>query len=76
VAISYAFGPEVGLTDLDDLARHSNLTDYRYLHAARADCLTRLSRTREAAVANAEAARLSQNSEEQRWFAGLAGLAS
>jgi RNA polymerase sigma-70 factor (ECF subfamily) len=69
VACSYAFGPEVGLADLDDLATRPDLSGYRYLHAARADCLTRLGRHAEAAEAYGVAADLASNAAQRAYFA-------
>lgn len=57
VACSYAFGPVVGLVDLDDLiVKRPELVGYHYLHAARGDCLARLGRQTEAADAYTRAA--------------------
>ena len=68
VACSHAFGPEVGLADLDDLAGRPDLSSYRYLHAARADCLARLGRHAEASQAYGVAAALASNATQRAYF--------
>lgn len=69
MACSYAFGPDVGLADLDDLASRPELGTYRYLHAARGDCLSRLGRPVEAAAAFRLAASLAHNDTQRDHFA-------
>lgn len=69
VACSHAFGPDVGLVDLDDLlAERPQLENYRYLHAARGDCLARLGRQTEAADAYLRAAGLTANVAQRDLF--------
>ena len=56
VALSYVAGPEVGLTDLDEVLALGDLDAYPYAHAARAQILDRLGRSSEAADSWAVAA--------------------
>lgn len=69
VACSHAFGADVGLVDLDDLlAEQPQLESYRYLHAARGDCLARLGRQSESADAYRRAAGLAANVTQRDLF--------
>ena len=63
IAHSMAFGPEVGLTLLDDMAGHAIL-DYAPLPAARGDFLFRAGRLAEARSEFEAAAKLSRNARE------------
>ena len=68
-AVAMASGPEAGLAIMDRLVSEGALTDYRYLHAARADLLRRLDRRDEAATAYQRAAALTTNASEQSFLA-------
>ena len=46
VAVAMVEGPAAGLALIDDLAASGDLDAYHLLHAARADLLRRLGRTR------------------------------
>jgi RNA polymerase sigma-70 factor (ECF subfamily) len=63
VAVAEAFGPESGLEIVDRL---SELGDYRYLHATRAELLRRLGRTDEARVELERALVLVHDDAERR----------
>ncbi|KTE17066.1 RNA polymerase sigma factor [Sphingopyxis sp. H115] len=65
VAHSMAFGPEVGLRLVDDIADAALLRNYAPLPAARGDFLFRAGRTGEARVAFETAAALSANERER-----------
>ncbi len=69
VAISHAVSAAAGLADLDDLAGLASLTGYPYLHAARAACLARLGRDREARAAYGRATSCARNDAERAFFA-------
>ncbi|MFD7157593.1 RNA polymerase sigma factor [Kribbella sp. NPDC059898] len=56
------------LTELDTLATESALATYAYLPATRADVLTRLGRTAEAAEAYQQAIQLTANETERRFL--------
>ena len=58
----------VVLAELDALAADPALRHYRYLPATRADVLRRLGRLPEAALAYAEALRLTDNTVERRFL--------
>jgi RNA polymerase sigma-70 factor (ECF subfamily) len=64
VAVAMSGGLEDGLKRIDDLGRTGALDRYYLFHAARADLLRRLNRTREAAAAYREAASLATNRVE------------
>jgi len=70
VAVAFAEGPAAGLELIDALVVAGQLTDYPYLHAARADLLRRLDRRDEAAEAYRRAAGLVGNSVERRFLEG------
>ncbi len=65
VAVSEAYGPEAGLALVDGL---SELEDYRYLHSARAEMLSRLGRSQEAYNAYSRALALVHDEAERRLF--------
>ena len=67
VAVGEVRGPAAGLAAVDDL-RSSGLDSYYLLHATRADLLSRLQRTAEAAVAYATARALATNPVEQAFL--------
>jgi RNA polymerase sigma-70 factor (ECF subfamily) len=68
VAVAMADGPAVGLALIDGLAADGSLSDYPYLHAARADLLRRLERWSEAATSYALAAERTDNRAEQAFL--------
>jgi RNA polymerase sigma-70 factor (ECF subfamily) len=68
VAIAMAHGPEAGLARIDELAASGALTDYPYLHAARADLLRRLGRFDDARAAYERALGLTANAAERRFL--------
>ena len=70
VAVAFAEGPAAGLERIDALVEAGQLTDYPYLHAARADLLRRLDRRDEAAESYRRAAGLVGNSVERRFLEG------
>ena len=65
VAISMAFGPEVALGLVDDLANEPSLASYPLLPAVRADLLSRLGRREEARAHFERAAELTRNARER-----------
>ena len=68
VAVGFAFGPQRGLSMLDDLAEEPQLAVYPYLAAARADLLRRLGRVSDARTAYEEALYLTDNDVEGRYL--------
>lgn len=68
VALSFASGPEAGLTALGELEDQAILERYQPFHAARADLLRRAGRTNEAVSAYARALDLTDNAAEQRFL--------
>jgi RNA polymerase sigma factor (sigma-70 family) len=71
VAHSWAFGPEAGLTLLDEIEQ-ATLRHYAPLPAARGDFLFRAGRLPEAKVQFEHAARLSRNGPEKAFLLGRA----
>jgi len=74
VAVGFAFGPEQGLTALDELGGEPQLVAYSYLPASRADFLRRLGRTAEARTAYEEALLLTENQVERTFLAERLGM--
>jgi RNA polymerase sigma factor (sigma-70 family) len=74
VALSMAFGPEVGLEVLDGLAGVKALAGYHLLPAVRGDFLAKLGRLDEARTELERAARLTRNARERELL--LARVAS
>jgi RNA polymerase sigma factor (sigma-70 family) len=68
VAYSMAFGPEVGLKLVDEIAQAAALRNYAPLPAARGDFLFRAGRLAEARVQFEGAARLTHNAREKAFF--------
>jgi RNA polymerase sigma-70 factor (ECF subfamily) len=68
VAIAMSEGLAEGLRRMDDLGASGALDQYHLFHAARADLLRRLDRTREAAEAYQRASRLATNPIEQNFL--------
>jgi RNA polymerase sigma-70 factor (ECF subfamily) len=65
VAMAMAWGPNAGLSAIDEL---SGLEAYHLFHATRADLLRRLERAEEAAVAYRRALELATNPVEKRYL--------
>lgn len=70
LAMSYLYGPAVGLADLDGLLSVGRLERYPYAHAARADMLARLGRDADARRAWIRAAACARTTAERDYFAG------
>ena len=68
VAVAMVDGPGAGLALIEDLAVDGELSDFRYLHAARADLLRRLARPDEAAEAYGRALALTDNATERSFL--------
>ncbi|MGE0034694.1 MAG: RNA polymerase sigma factor [Xanthobacteraceae bacterium] len=68
VAYSMAFGPEAGLTMLNEIDRAAALRNYAPLPAAKGDFLFRAGRLAEASVAFEAAAALSRNEREKAFL--------
>ncbi len=68
VAVSYRYGPELGLADLDGVMALGGLDGYPYGHAARAQMLERLDRAEEAARAWQDAAGRARTDAERDFF--------
>ncbi len=69
VALSMVEGAQAGLTAVEEVAAGGALSDYRYLHAARAALLRRLGLLDEAAQAYRRALARGGNEAEQRFLA-------
>ena len=67
-AIAMRDGPEAGLALIDAILDRGDLTEYRHAHAARADCLRRLARTKEATAAYRRAMSLTEQAAERRFL--------
>ena len=72
VAHSMAFGPEAGLTLVDEIAGAAMLRNYAPLPAARGDFLFRAGRLEEAKGQFEKAARLTRNEREREFLLGRA----
>jgi RNA polymerase sigma-70 factor, ECF subfamily len=70
VAVAMTDGPAAGLALIDRIAADGHLAAYPYLHAARAELLRRLGRTREAAEAYRRARDLTANAPERSFLDG------
>ena len=68
VALSMAFGPEVGLEVVDALSSESSLKEYHYLPSVRGDLLAKLGRGNEACTEFKRAASLTRNMREREFF--------
>jgi RNA polymerase sigma factor (sigma-70 family) len=66
VAVAMAFGPEVGLEAVDELAGDQALAGYHLLPSVRGELLARLGRHAEASEEFARAASLTRNEQERR----------
>ena len=67
-AVAMAFGPEAGLTLLDEIESGGELAEYYLAYAARADFLRRAGRHEEAAASYERALRLCSNPVEARYL--------
>jgi RNA polymerase sigma-70 factor, ECF subfamily len=65
VAVGMAFGPEAGLSVLDEIADEKALADYHLLPSVRGDLLAKLGRREEAASEFKRAADLTSNASER-----------
>ncbi|GGA77286.1 RNA polymerase sigma factor [Edaphobacter acidisoli] len=65
VALSMAFGPEMGLVVVDALVREGTLANYHLLPTVRGDLLVKLGRDDEARMEFERAASLTRNAREQ-----------
>jgi predicted RNA polymerase sigma factor len=72
IAHSMAFGPEAGLSLLDEIANGGALDAYAPLPAARGDFLFRAGRLAEARPAFEAAAALTRNARERAFLLGRA----
>jgi len=68
VAIAMCEGPEVGLTLIDAVLEHGELTNYYLAHSARADMYRRLGRTAEARSSYERALALTQQEPEREFL--------
>ena len=73
IAHGMAYGPEVGLRLVDEIARAASLTDYAPLPAARGDLLLRSGRLEEARAEFEAAAALTRNEQERAFLLARAG---
>jgi predicted RNA polymerase sigma factor len=68
VAIAMRDGPEAGLTHIDAVLEHGELTNYYLAHSARADMYRRLGRTAEARASYEKALALTQQEPERQFL--------
>ncbi|MBC6450912.1 RNA polymerase sigma factor [Actinokineospora xionganensis] len=68
IALTMVFGPEAGLTEIEELESDGRLEGYRYLPATKADLLRRLDRKEEAANAYKAAIALAENEAERAFL--------
>jgi RNA polymerase sigma-70 factor (ECF subfamily) len=68
VAVAQVSGPVQALIEVEGLAQDARLAGYQYLPAIRADLLSRLGRTDEAAVAYRQALALTRNEAERAFL--------
>ena len=69
VPLAMVHGPEAALANVDELERDGRLSGYQYLHAIKADLLSRLGRAGEAAAAYQRAFTLAANQAERAYLA-------
>ena len=69
VPLAMVAGPEAALAEVERLDRDGRLSGYQYLHAIKADLLSRLGRTGEAADAYRQAFALAVNEAERAFLA-------
>jgi RNA polymerase sigma-70 factor (ECF subfamily) len=70
VPLSMVAGPEAALAEVESLEGDERLSGYQYLPAIKADLLSRLGRTAEAAAAYRQAFGLAANEAERAFLAG------
>jgi RNA polymerase sigma factor (sigma-70 family) len=75
VAVSMAFGPEIGLALLERIAAEPALRDYHLLPSVRGDLFARLGRGEEAAAEFRRAAEMTENASEKALLLRRAGEA-
>ncbi|RUT31840.1 RNA polymerase sigma factor [Paenibacillus zeisoli] len=68
VALSMAFGPEVGLEVIDAIGQEPSLKNYHLLPSVRGDLLMKLGRTQEAGIEFKHAAALTCNEKEREFL--------
>jgi RNA polymerase sigma-70 factor (ECF subfamily) len=68
VAVAMRDGPEAGLPLIDAILAHGDLSDYRLVHAARADLCRRLGRKAEARASYQRALALTRQEPERRFL--------
>ena len=68
VAIAMCDGPEAGLTHIDALLEHGELSNYYLAHSARADLCRQLGRTDEARASYEKALTLTQQEPERQFL--------
>jgi RNA polymerase sigma-70 factor (ECF subfamily) len=68
VAVAMRDGPEAGLPLIDAILAHGDLSDYRLVHAARADLCRRLGRKPEARASYQRALALTRQEPERRFL--------
>jgi len=68
VAIAMCDGPEAGLTHIDAVLEHGQLSNYYLAHSARADMYRRLGRTAEARASYEKALALTQQEPERQFL--------
>jgi RNA polymerase sigma factor (sigma-70 family) len=68
VPLAMVSGPETALVELEKLERDGRLSGYQYLPAIKADLLTRLGRTRQAAAAYKQALAIAVNETERAFL--------
>lgn len=69
VPLAMLAGPQAALTEIGDLEQDGRLSRYQYLHAIKADLLSRLGRASEAADAYRQALALAVNEAERAFLA-------
>lgn len=68
VPLSMVAGPETALAEIERIERDGRLSGYQYLPAVKADLLSRLGRTGEAAAAYRQAFALTTNDAERAFL--------
>ncbi|MFC5451143.1 RNA polymerase sigma factor [Paenibacillus aestuarii] len=74
VALSMAFGPEVGLDVVDALLQEASLRNYHFLPSVRGDLLMKLGRKQEASLEFKRAAALTRNEKEREFLLRRASI--
>jgi RNA polymerase sigma-70 factor (ECF subfamily) len=68
VAVAMCDGPEVGLAIIDAILARGDLSDYHFIHSARADFCRRLGKMEEARASYQRALELSQQKSERQFL--------